>query len=321
MMHFSRILLLILLPAVLLIACEGKKEGAEAQVIAKVNGDAISATQVNFAMTRLGGIPKTKEDEVKKQVLKDLLDQQILARQALEKKLDHNPNVLQALEASNRLILAQSFVEQMMQQIAKPTDAEIHDYYVKTPELFSDRRIYKFNEISLSSAIQIDEVKRLLVGVKNLEEFAGKLHKQKIEFKAASAIKAAEELPLNLLPRFFKLARGELSIIPIGNGLSVVQLQDSRGQPLTEQQAKLIIGKFLLEQKRKAVLEAEMSKLRESSKYEYFGAYADMGKAQQNQEAVRPALAQPEPVASSALQSESDDVKDSHVVKGLSGLK
>lgn len=320
MMHFSRILLLILLPAVLLIACDGKKEGAEAQVIAKVNGDAISAIQVNFAMTRLGNIPKIKEDEVKKQVLKGLLDQQIMARQALEKKLDHNPNVLQAIEASNRLILAQSFVEQMMQQIAKPTDAEIHDYYVKTPELFSNRRIYKFSEISLSSAIQMDEVKRLLIGVKNLEEFAGKLHKQKIEFKAASAIKAAEELPLNLLPRFSKLARGELSIIPIGNGL-VVQLQDSREQPLTEQQAKLIIGKLLFEQKRKTVLEVEMSKLRESSKYEYFGAYADMGKARQNQEAVQPALAQPESVASPALQSESDVVKDSHVVKGLSGLK
>lgn len=322
MMHCSRILLLVLLlPSVLLTACGDKREGAETRVIAKVNGDEISANQMNFAMARLGNIPKGKEDEANKQVLKGLVDQQILVRQALDKKLDRNPNVLQAIEASKRQILAQSFVEQIVQQIVKPTDDEIHDYYVKAPELFSNRRIYKFGEISLSSAIQIDEVKRLLAGVKSLEEFAGKLHKENIEFKAVSAAKAAEELPLDILPRFSKLAKGEVAIIPIGDSLSVLQLQDSREQPLTEQQAKPIIGKFLLEQKRKTLFEAEMKKLRDASKVEYFGAYVDAGKTQQYPAAAQPTPAQPAPVASAAPQAEPAATKDSHVVKGLSGLK
>lgn len=311
MMHYGRILLLVLLFPVFLSACDHKKEGGT-QVVAKVNGDEISVHQINYAMTRLGNIPKGKEDEAGKQVLKGLVDQQILVKLAVDKKLDRNPNVLQAIEASKRQILAQASLEQLVQQLTKPTDAEIHGYYVKSPELFGNRRIYKFVEISIGSMVPVEKVKEMMAGTKSLEAFAAKLNNEKIAFKTASVVKGAEELPTVLLPKFSKMAKGEVAIIPAGESLSVLQLQDFKEQPLTEEQAKPVIGKFLLEQKRKTLLEAEMKKLRDAAKIEYLGAYADAGKTQQESATAQAAPAQPASAASAA---------DTHVEKGLSGLK
>lgn len=317
MMHYGRILLLVLLSPAFLSACDNKKkEGGETQVVAKVNGDEISVHQINYAMARLGNIPKGKEDEAGKQILKGLVDQQILVKQAVDKKLDRNPNVLQAIEASKRQILAQASLEQLVAQLTKPTDSEIHDYYVKSPELFANHRIYKFAEVSMAGTVQVDKVKQLLSGTKSLEEFAGKLKKENIVFKAATAVKGAEDLPTVLLPKFYKMAKGEVAIIPAGGSLSVLQLQDFQEQPLTEEQAKPIIGNFLLEQKRKTLLEAEMKKLRDAAKIEYLGAYADAGKTQQG-----PAATQPASAVNAAEPGKADATKDSHVEKGLSGLK
>jgi len=309
-MNYGRILLLVLLFPAFLSACSHKDKKGETQVVAKVNGDEISVHQVNYAMARLNNIPKGKEEEAGKQILKSLVDQQILVKLAEDKKLDRNPNVLQAVEASKRQILAQAALEQLVAQLSKPTDSEVHEYYFKSPELFSNRRIYKFVEVSMANTVPVEKVKQLLTGTKSLEEFADKLHKENIVFKSATAVKGAEELPTVLLPKFSKMAKGEVAIIPTGESLSVLQLQDFKEQPLTEEQAKPVIANFLLEQKRKALLEAEMKKMRDAAKIEYFGAYADAGKPAASAVSAAP---QAEP-------NKADAVKDNHVENGLSGL-
>ncbi|MES1982995.1 MAG: EpsD family peptidyl-prolyl cis-trans isomerase [Pseudomonadota bacterium] len=287
-MVYRRVLVLGLLFA--LAACEHKKEvaaapqlpekaGAETQVAAKVNGDEVSVQQVNYAMSRLGNIAQGREDEASRQLLRGLVDQQILVKQAVDQKLDQNPAVHQALEAARRQILVQASLEKMTPQLSQPTDAEIHEYYVKSPELFSNRRIYKFAQILITGTPDADKIKGLLKGTKNLDEFSVKLNKENIPFKAAAAVKPAEELPIALLPKFAKMEKGEVGLIPSADGLTILQLQDFKEQPLTESQAHAVIGNFLMEQKRKALLEAEVKKLHDAAKIEYFGPYADLNKA------------------------------------------
>ena len=319
-MHYVRVILLVMCSATLLSACSHKKDGGETQVVAKVNGDEITVHQLNFAMSRLGEIPKEKENEAAKQMLRNLVDQQLLVKLAFDKKLDRNPNVLQEIEASKSQILAQAALEQRVQPlITKPTDAEIHDYYVKTPELFANRRIYRFAEISVPGTAQTDRIKSLLSGTKNLDEFAAKLRKEDIQFKAQSVVKTAEELPTVLLPKFAKMAKGEVAIIPVGDSISVLQMQDYKEQPVNEEQAKPLIAKYLFEQKRKALMEAEIKKLRDAAKIEYLGAYADAGKVPQSNAATQPASAA-NAASTMAEPGKADTTKDSTMKKGLLGL-
>ncbi len=319
MMRYTRLVLLALLSMASLTAC-GDKTG-DSQVIAKVNGDEITVHQINYVMSRLGNVPTGKEDEARKQVLKDLVDQQLLVELAVDKKLNRNPNVLQAVETAKRQILAQASLEQMAQQLTEPTATEIHDYYVKSPELFANRRVYKFGEVSMASSTQIETVKQMLAGIRSLEEFAEKLRKENIPFKTAVTVKAAEDLPTVLLPRFSKMTKGEVAIIPTGDNLSVLQLQDFKEQPLTEEQAKGLIARFLMEQKRKTLLEAEMKKLRDSAKTQYFGVYANAAKAQQDGVAAQPAVSAVTAAAPQASPGKAEVTQNNHIEKGLAGLK
>lgn len=297
MKRYGRTLLLVLLSTIFMTACSQKKEGDGAKMVAKVDGNGITEQQLDYALSRIPNVPKDKEDEARKQLLKKMVDQQILVKQAIDKKLDQNPVVLQAIDASRRQLLAQAYLDQLAQQIPKATDAEVHDFYVKTPSLFSNRRVYKLGEIIISAPTQIEQIKQLLSSTKTMEEFAGKLRDAGIAFKTGAAVKASEELPPPLLEKLAKMAKGEVSIMPAGDGISLLQLQDFREQPLTEDHAKTAIMNYLFEEKRKALYETEMKKLRDAAKVEYMGAYAEAGKALLSpatpSPAVPPALAQP----------------------------
>lgn len=324
MVYCARVIFLVLFATSFLSACGHKTEENGSQVVARVNGDEITAYQLANAMAHIGNIPKGKEAEAEKQILRSLVDQQILVKLAVDNKLDRNPNVLLALEASQRQILMQASLDQLIKKVTKPTNSEIHDYYIKSPELFANRRVYKFAEFSVDGASQRDKVKSLLSNTKNLEEFARKLHKENIDFKSATVVKAAEELPTVLLPKFSRMAKGEVAIIPVGDNLSVLQLQDFKDQPLTEDQAKPFIGKFLFEQKRKTLIEGELKRLQEASKIEYFGAYADANKSTQETSSSQTSLAQSVPTtkaASSMDIGKVNDAKDSPMAKELSGPK
>jgi len=146
----------------------------------------------------------------------------------------------------------------------------------------------------------------MLSEAKNLEEFAGKLHNEGIQYKTASAVKAAEEIPLALLTKLAKMAKGEVAVLPSGDSLSLLQLQDFRDQPMAEEQAKAVITNLLLDAKRKALFEAEMKKLRDVAKIEYLGAYTELGKEPESSAAAPSASMQAVPAHAAQTQPAAD---------------
>jgi hypothetical protein len=140
----SRHIILPLLAMTLLIAGCGK--GAEdkktTQVAVRVNGDEITVHQLNNAMQRLGNVPEAQAKQTQKQVLDRLVDQQLLVQQAIEKKLDRDPRVVAAIEASRRQILAQSYVEQVMGN-AQKSNAEQIKTSIPSIRTVPERRVYR----------------------------------------------------------------------------------------------------------------------------------------------------------------------------------
>ena len=132
---------------VLLSGCGGGGGGekkAATQVAAKVNKSEITVTQINSALSRAGSLPPEQAKLAGREVLEKLVDQELLIEKAMDKKLDRDPRVMQALESSRRQILAQAYMDQLVSSVSKPTSDEVNAYFSKHPELFSERRIYRF---------------------------------------------------------------------------------------------------------------------------------------------------------------------------------
>lgn len=312
-MHRIGLSALAMVVALTLAGCGDKKEGLDkvaTQVAAKVNSDEITVHQLNFELAKLGNLSPEQAKQAANQVLKSMVDQQLFVQKAVEDKVDRDPQVVHSLEAARRQILAQALLQKLTANQAKPSDAELADYYAKNPALFAERRIYRLQEINVKvTPANVESVKAQLQQTKNLGDFINWLKAQNIPARAGQSTKTAEQLPLELLPRLHQLKDGQAMTFAVPGALNILVVAGSQTQPLTQEQAKPVIERYLGNAKKREVAEAELKKLKEKAKVEYLGEYADAGKQAAAPEATpAPATAQPSADASA-------------IEKGVSGLK
>ncbi len=254
------------------VAAEKKPAG---QAAARVNKEDISADQVNGMLARAGNIPEDEAKQASRQILDRLIDQELLVQQARARKLDTDPRVVQAIDAATREILSRAYLEQAATAAAKPSEQEVKDYYDKHPELFKARRIYNLREIAINAKEDFMPALQAQMGkAKSLNDIVEWLKSNNVQFATNAGVKPAEQLPLDLLPKFHQLKDGQTAVIPTSSGLLVVQLVASQSQPLDEKQAAQFIEQFLTNQRRTELASGDLKKLREAAKIEYLGEFA-----------------------------------------------
>jgi EpsD family peptidyl-prolyl cis-trans isomerase len=326
------LLLLLISSAIVSTGC-GKKDEPEAkksetQVVAKVNSDEISIHQVNYQLSRMGQMNEAQSKAAAKQILARLVDQQLLKQQALEAKLDRDPRILQVLESSKNEILAQAYLEQLMSKAAKPSTTEIDTFYNEHPELFENRRVFRLQELVVDvKKDKYAEVESSLKSIKGINEIATWLKDNNYPFTANSNVRAAEQLPLELLKKMQALKVGDVVLVPTERSLNIVHIAASQSAPIARDKATPIIEQYFMNQNKTNLAKKEMADLNAKAKVEFVGAFADMKKA----ELTAPITAAPSKPANAeasvkpsteAAVTPADKTKtdDANMNKGLSGL-
>jgi EpsD family peptidyl-prolyl cis-trans isomerase len=303
---------LITVPLVLLIlsGCGGEDKKAATQVAAKVDKGEISVHQVNSVLARTPNLQPEQAKVAGRQILDKLIDQEVLVQQAVAGKLDREPKTMQAIENARRDILARSFIEKVSAAVPKPSSGDVKEYYGKHPELFAERRIYNFNEIAVKVTPELlPQLEGQMKKAKSLADVTNWLKAQNVPMAANSTTKAAEQLPLELLPRFHQMKDGQIGVIPTKEAVLIVQLAASKTVPMDEKGATPFIEQFLFNKLRAEAVDKEVKSLREKAKVEYVGEFA--------QAPATPA-ATPKPAEVAQPQQ---PASASAIDKGLSGLK
>lgn len=269
--------LLLALSAVTLVACGDKDDAPIAsQTAVKVNKDEITVHQINFVLQQQRNLRPEQAEAASKQILERLIDQQLALQKADDLKLDRDPRVVQQLEASRRDILARAYLEKVGEAAARPTPQEIQAYYDEQPALFKERRIYSLQEISIEAKPeQIPELRERLGAAKNVNEFIDFLKAQDFRFSGNQAVRAAEQLPLRSLEAFARMRDGQAALVPSPTGVQVVVLAGSRSQPVSLDQARPAIEQFILNERRRKLVEEDVKAMRTAATVEYVGKYAE----------------------------------------------
>ncbi|MDO9073328.1 MAG: EpsD family peptidyl-prolyl cis-trans isomerase [Rubrivivax sp.] len=268
-------MLAVLASAVLLSACGGGDKGAS-QTAAKINKDEVTVHQINFVLQQQRGLKPEQADAAGRQVLERLIDQQLALQKADDLKLDRDPRVVQQLEAARREILARAYAEKVGEAAPKPTPEEIKKYYDEKPALFRERRVYSIQEIAIEATpAQVSELREKLAASANINEFVEYLKTRELRFTGNQAVRAAEQLPLNSLDTFARMKDGQALIVPTAAGAQVIVLAGSRSQPVGEEQARPAIEQYLLNERKRKLVEDDVKAMRAAAKLEYVGKFAE----------------------------------------------
>ncbi len=290
---------------------EGSEEAKLGQSIVRVNGDEITIHQLNAELQR-ANVQPAQQEAAGKQITKSLVDRQILVQEATKEKLDRNPKVMQAIESAKAQILAQAYLESKV-PAAMPTESEVVAYRTQHPEIFANRKVYVMDEATFAvDATNVQALQALSGTAKTVEDVTVWLDTHQIKYKRSQAAHAAESVPAELLAKFTKMVVGDLIFIN-GNGQTLAgRMVEIKDMPITESDAKPLIERILVGEKRKKMAEAEMTRLRSAAKIEFLNKQFESSAV--NQPVTEPATTQrPDTNAATSTPNKS-------LEKGLSGL-
>lgn len=301
---------------------KAESKAAPTQVAAKVNGDEISVHQINTVLAKASGVTNENAPQARKEILERLVAQQLAVEQALAKKLDRSPDVLSTIEAARHEILARAYLEQVAAAAPRATEEEVKRYFDDHPDLFAKRRIYALQELAIpKSGGAIEGLQELVKAGKSMDDIAAWLKARNIPARGNAGNRAAEQLPLELLPRMATLHDGQTAVIDAPQVVYVMHLVSSRAAPVDEVAAKPRIQQFLQNQRNSKAVAEEMKKLRDAAKIEYVGDFATLARAPAATPAgAAPSVAAQEPSPAAPLPG-GDKGPAGALAQGVAGLK
>ena len=278
----GRLATLALVSAALVLAGCGNRNAnkAAAQTAVKVNKQEITVHQINFVLSQQRPAAPEQAASASKQVLERLIDQELALQNAEEQKLDREPRILQQIEAARRDIIARAYFEKIALGVPKPTPAEITAYYQAHPALFKERKLYSLQELAIEARPeQLAALRDKVTSSKDIPELMAFLKASDFKFDGNQTVRAAEQLPLRNLERFAAMKDGERVFNPTAQGAQVIVLAGTRSQPVDEQRATPAIEQFLLNERKRKMVEDDLKALRTASKIEYVGEFAKAASA------------------------------------------
>ncbi|MCC6473285.1 MAG: peptidyl-prolyl cis-trans isomerase, EpsD family [Burkholderiales bacterium] len=268
------------------------------QVLARVDGTEITVSQVNNELARLGGNAEHSPALVRR-ILEGLVDQQLLVDQAVEARLDRDPQIVQALERTKRQVLADAYLERLA-GTSRPSAAQIKAFYQANPGLFEKRRVYGLREWTIGPDRMSPALLARLDKARSAAEVVLALKEMKIEYREAQTTRPAEQLPIEMLPKITSAGRGAVLVVNAAAQANIMQIVDWSEQPVGELQAAELIERYLANARKKDVADRRLKELRASAKIEFRDGGA----------VAKPAPAESRPAAPA----------DESTQKGLKGL-
>jgi len=244
------------------------KHDSQRHVIAKVNGDEITVSELNDQFARIESRSGLDTKVGKKRVLDALIDEKLLVQKAIDSGLDREPDTIAALDRARRQILAQAAIG--------PTAANDHvsfretkAFYEGNPDLFERRKTYVFCRFDLAAGELQPSLKAELDKAGSSAEVSWILKRSNVRFSDQTEIRAAEMLPPDVLKQAAEMQRGDILIFKEGRQVVLMQLIRSIAEPIDLARATPAIRIYLADGRRKNAAENLLKNLRQGAKIEY----------------------------------------------------
>jgi peptidyl-prolyl cis-trans isomerase C len=290
----------LILACVLGLAACGRGGGAEHapergdRAVAKVDGQTVWSSDVKREAVAQGligeGEPLDVSSDLFRRVLDEVVDQRLLAEEALKRKLDKDPMAQRRLAAARDRVLGDMLVESVVADAVN--DNAIRGLYQEQLKLAKRSEEIHARQIVLPTAAEAEAVRKLLAAGASFEALA-----MEKSTDAATRFNGGDlgYFTIDVMPEAYdaalKAARPGQVVgpFPVAGGYALVKVEDRREeQPITLEAARPQIVRFLTYDQIRDLLE----KLRGRSKVEVMVKSDTSGQAVPPADAPRPGAPQ-----------------------------
>src|SRR5688500_15421735 len=163
------------LAAVLLASCGGSNETAKApdsQVVARIGPDVVTIQDLDNELRLTNVSPERRKDpDVLRKVVGDLVARKMLARRALNSKLDREPTVLLDLLRSKDVVLADAASTRGVNaKLSALSTSDLERYIQGNPQKFANRQLLHVDQLVAPSSGELQSIIESSRSAKSLEE-------------------------------------------------------------------------------------------------------------------------------------------------------
>ncbi len=258
--------------AIGLSAC-GSKDKIAGQALVRVNGEEITILQLNDELRRAGMMNGTTEVDNKK-LLESLIDRQLLTEEGENINIDRTPEVLQSIQRAKAQIIADAYLEFIVNKISPPTQDEISEYYQAHPEYFVQRKQFDMDQLIVATKDLNEEFMKFISDSKSLNEVAAWLDMHNVHYARGQLSRSSADLTEPVVAKLKVMKKGQVFIVNQGENSLLSSLTNVKDSPVSAQDAAPQIKQYLINSKSKDAVVAELARLRSLAKIEYLNAPA-----------------------------------------------
>jgi EpsD family peptidyl-prolyl cis-trans isomerase len=261
-----------------LAACN-KGSAPTTQLAAKLGPNEVTLYEVDRAVARLPAVAPADAARMRKRVLDELVDQRLMANEAVARKLDRTPDAVSDVEACKFSALQEAYLRSITAETSGDALSEQRDarsYYDQHPRLFSTRQVYRLREVAFPDNAGVEATQAETMPIADLTAL---LEAHDISYKSTFGAVPAEQLPPEVLDAMDSLQDGKRKVLKLSGNLLVLARVSASAAPMDEQAAEPSIIRYLEHVATDERFHAQIAALRSRTGVQYMNEFAEAKKA------------------------------------------
>ncbi|NUT01644.1 MAG: hypothetical protein HOP96_11790 [Sphingomonas sp.] len=255
-------------------ACNKKAEG---QTVAIVNGEEITAAELNAELGAANVGQNADKNEVRSRLLQAMIDRRLLAQQAKKDGIDKSPDFLNRQRKMNEDLLINMLASRQIDTAKLPSDQEIQRYQASRPQMFANREQWNLDQIRFQMPTDAAQ-RKAIADAHSLEAIAKILTDAGLSFNRQKNRLDTAIIPQSIYGQLATAPGGEPFVIPVGK-LAVASVVTAREPaPVTGEQAKPIAAAAMRREQATKLMQDRLKTIRGSAKIEYKPGFAPPAK-------------------------------------------
>ena len=255
-----------------LAACGGKDSAPEGQVIARVNGQEITLSELNSELIANNLGKRADDKAVTKTMVERLIARKLLVEAARDSGLDKTSEYVLSRQRTEENELAGLAQRQMMSQVKPPTREEAEKYIRENPGTFNNRKLMVLEQIRFLQPANANDVK-LIEKATSLAQVAELLKQNSIRFERVPTVLDTTSISPQLAQRIDGLPPGEVFVISNGQMVLANVIREKQPAAIPEEARIQYASQLIQQQSLAKGIEAQVNKLKQKAKLTFQKGY------------------------------------------------